>query len=179
MNETRRNAATKIITYDSVSQVRDRHRSERIVLVSGAFDLLHLGHVRFLDNAQALGEVLVVGGGSDVDVKRYKSKDRPFYNEEERLKSVAALEAVDYCFVTYAPEEGKGHFLDWLKHTFSHLRPDFYVFNNDTFDIPYRLELAGSHKVAVKILEDFYKVNGEALSTTKILERVSAMPKLR
>lgn len=71
-------------------------RRKKIVFTNGCFDLLHWGHVRYLQDARKEGDILVVGVNSDSSVKRIKGKMRPVVNEKDRLRIVASLESVDY-----------------------------------------------------------------------------------
>jgi len=71
-------------------------RRKRIVFTNGCFDLLHYGHIKYLEDAKKKGDILVVGINSDASVKRIKGKMRPLVNEKDRLRQVAALESVDY-----------------------------------------------------------------------------------
>ncbi|HET7226802.1 MAG TPA: D-glycero-beta-D-manno-heptose 1-phosphate adenylyltransferase [Candidatus Eisenbacteria bacterium] len=72
-----------------------RAAGERIVFTNGVFDLLHRGHVEYLEEARALGDRLVVGVNSDASVRRLKGPLRPIVPEAERRELVAALECVD------------------------------------------------------------------------------------
>jgi rfaE bifunctional protein nucleotidyltransferase chain/domain len=71
-------------------------RRQKVVFTNGCFDLLHYGHVKYLQDAKKKGDVLVVGINSDSSAKRIKGKKRPVVNEKDRLRLVAALESVDY-----------------------------------------------------------------------------------
>jgi D-glycero-beta-D-manno-heptose 1-phosphate adenylyltransferase len=73
-----------------------RAKDERLVLTNGCFDLLHVGHVRYLQEARSLGDALVVGLNSDSSVSRLKGKGRPVTPQAERAEILGALEAVDY-----------------------------------------------------------------------------------
>jgi len=64
--------------------------------VSGAFDILHVGHVTFLRKAKEQGDILIVLQNTDASIKRYKGNKRPIIPQEERVEVVAALESVDY-----------------------------------------------------------------------------------
>ena len=75
---------------------RRRTAGERIVFTNGCFDLLHPGHVRFLEAARALGDVLVVGLNDDDSVRRLKGPGRPVLRLAERAEVLAALAAVDH-----------------------------------------------------------------------------------
>lgn len=87
-----------------VARVRaERESGSRIVLANGCFDVLHVGHVRYLAGARELGDVLVVGVNSDDQVARLKGEGRPVLPEEERAELVAALESVTYVTVFNEP----------------------------------------------------------------------------
>lgn len=72
---------------------------KRLVFTNGCFDILHVGHVRYLKRARALGDVLVVAVNSDRSVRRIKGPSRPVIPEMERVEVLAALECVDYVFL--------------------------------------------------------------------------------
>jgi len=78
---------------------RLRHEGRRIVFANGCFDLLHVGHVRYLEAAREQGDVLVVGVNSDRAVEALKGRGRPLLPAEARVDVVAALAAVDYVTV--------------------------------------------------------------------------------
>lgn len=67
-----------------------------VVFTNGCFDILHYGHVKYLEDAAARGDILVVGINSDSSIKRIKGKNRPIVNEKDRLRTVAGLQAVDF-----------------------------------------------------------------------------------
>ena len=73
-----------------------RKGGARVVFANGCFDLLHVGHVRYLEAAKGLGDLLVVGVNSDEQVRRLKGEGRPFIPERERAEVIASLRAVDY-----------------------------------------------------------------------------------
>jgi rfaE bifunctional protein nucleotidyltransferase chain/domain len=73
----------------------ERAAGKRIVLANGCFDLLHVGHLRYLEGAKALGDVLVVGINSDQQTRSLKGEGRPFIPEMERAELIAALRSVD------------------------------------------------------------------------------------
>src|SRR5919206_4665320 len=91
----------KILTRAQASEVRARLRGEgkRLVFTNGCFDLLHVGHVRYLQQARALGDALLVAINSDRAVRELKGEGRPVMSEEERAEVLAALGAVDYVTV--------------------------------------------------------------------------------
>jgi len=71
----------------------------KVVLANGCFDILHVGHVRYLEGARKLGDVLVVAINSDRSVRALKGDDRPILNENERVALVSALRCVDHVVV--------------------------------------------------------------------------------
>jgi D-beta-D-heptose 7-phosphate kinase/D-beta-D-heptose 1-phosphate adenosyltransferase len=73
-----------------------KKKGKRIVFTNGCFDLLHLGHVRYLEKAKSLGDILVVGVNSDRSVQSLKGPGRPILPEEERAEILSGLECVDY-----------------------------------------------------------------------------------
>jgi rfaE bifunctional protein nucleotidyltransferase chain/domain len=83
---------------------------KNLVATNGCFDLLHVGHVRYLQKARAVGDALVVGLNGDESVRKLKGAGRPINNERDRAEVLAALEAVDY--VVIFPEERAVRFLE-------------------------------------------------------------------
>ena len=98
------------------------HRERRVVLTNGHFDLLHVGHLRYLREAKALADILVVGLNSDASTRRLKGPGRPILPQEERAELLAALRCVDY--VTIFEE-------DTAEELVQRLRPDVYVKGGD------------------------------------------------
>ena len=82
---------------------RHQARGQRVVFTNGCFDLLHLGHVRYLEKARALGDALVVAVNSDASVLRLKGAGRPIVPQEDRCEVLGGLASVDY--VTVFDEE--------------------------------------------------------------------------
>jgi rfaE bifunctional protein nucleotidyltransferase chain/domain len=114
----------KVLTLDELLSLRAemRRQGKQVVFTNGCFDLLHVGHVRLLQAARALGDVLVVGLNDDEAVRALKGAGRPFMPAEERAELLAALEPVDYVIV-------------WPGTTFNallaDLQPDVYCKGGD------------------------------------------------
>lgn len=91
----------KILSMEQMLAERDRLRAsgKRLVFTNGVFDLLHVGHVRYLAQARALGDALVVAINSDRSVRELKGPDRPVFDQGERAEILAALRDVDYVIV--------------------------------------------------------------------------------
>ena len=88
----------KLVKIENIEQLGERLRSENktIVLANGAFDMLHVGHIRYLEDAKKYGDILLVAINSDRSVKLSKGEKRPIIPEKERVEMVSALEFVDF-----------------------------------------------------------------------------------
>lgn len=107
----------------AVELARRRAMGERIVFTNGCFDLLHVGHVRYLQEARELGDLLVVGLNSDASVRTLdKGHERPLVPEAQRAEVLAALAAVDYVVIFGEPDPGK---------LIAELQPDVLVKGGD------------------------------------------------
>ncbi len=84
-------------TIDKIEQWKSENK--KIVFTNGCFDILHCGHIKYLQEAKSLGQKLIVGLNSDASVKRLKGNDRPVNTQECRGEVLAALEAVDLVVV--------------------------------------------------------------------------------
>jgi len=102
----------KIIDIDQLAErARElRGARKRLVATNGCFDLLHVGHVRYLQAARALGDALAIGLNSDQSVRELKGAGRPVNNESDRGEMLAALKCVD--FVTIFPEMRATRFIE-------------------------------------------------------------------
>ena len=99
-----------------------RDKGRKLVLTNGCFDLLHVGHVRYLEAARALGDALAVAINGDESVRALKGEGRPLNNESDRAEIIAALDCVDY--VVIFPEVRATHLLEKV-------RPAVYVKGGD------------------------------------------------
>jgi rfaE bifunctional protein nucleotidyltransferase chain/domain len=99
-----------------------RQAGRKLVFTNGCFDLLHVGHVRYLAAARAMGDVLAVGVNGDESVRALKGANRPINNERDRAEVLAALESVD--FVTVFPDVRATRLLGMV-------RPAVYVKGGD------------------------------------------------
>ena len=89
---------SKILGLDDLIQKLQPTRAagKRIVFTNGCFDILHMGHIRYLSAAKAEGDILIIGLNSDASVKSFKEKGRPIITQDQRAEVLASLECVDY-----------------------------------------------------------------------------------
>lgn len=102
-----------------------RTLNQRIVLTSGSFDLLHIGHAKYLEQAKSYGDILIVGVDSDDKVKKRKGPDRPVVPDEERTQILSHLRSVDIITVKPANEE------KWA--LIKLVRPDTLIVTDETY----------------------------------------------
>jgi D-beta-D-heptose 7-phosphate kinase/D-beta-D-heptose 1-phosphate adenosyltransferase len=86
----------KIISGKAIDNFRKKNNKKKIVFTNGCFDILHVGHVRYLQEASKLGDILIVGINSDDSVKTLKGDERPINSEQDRAEMLCALSFVDY-----------------------------------------------------------------------------------
>lgn len=90
-----------------------KSKGRKVVFTNGCFDLIHLGHVRYLEKAKCLGDILVVGVNSDSSLRRLKGKGRPLVPERDRAEIVAAFVCVD--FVVIFPQSTPAELINYLQ----------------------------------------------------------------
>lgn len=158
-------SAGKIIPRDEVRALGERLRAKgrKIAFANGCFDLLHVGHIRYLEAARAQGHVLIVGINGDPAVARLKGPGRPLLPVAARAELVAALEPVDYVTVFEEPTAAE---------ILRELRPDVHCKGTDYTEetVPERhvMESLGG---AVRIVGD-----AKNHSTRKILANLARRP---
>lgn len=150
----------KLLTVPALSATlrSRRDRGERVVFTNGCFDLLHVGHTRFLQQARSLGDCLIVGLNSDASVRSIKP-GRPIVPENQRAEVLSALACVDYVVIFYEPDPH-----DLIKT----LQPDVLVKGGDwTLDrIIGRdiVEASGGRVLTIPLVPD--------ISTTGMVQRI-------
>jgi rfaE bifunctional protein nucleotidyltransferase chain/domain len=153
----------KIISQDQAADVRAAYAGRVLVFTNGCFDVLHVGHVRYLQAARRLGEALVIGLNGDGSVRALKGPSRPVNPEAARAEVLAALEAVDHV-ITFS--ELRVTPLLWK------VRPDIYVKGGDyTLETLDQEEVETLRQLGIRI-ELLPMVPG--FSTTGFLERLTA-----
>ncbi len=159
MNENKTN---KILSLKQASPlIHEQSAKQTIVFTNGCFDLLHVGHIRSLQNAKSHGDVLIVGLNTDASVRRLKGSNRPIMSERERSEVLAALECVDY--VILFDDDNAINIIKTLV-------PHVYVkagYTRDKLPEAAILETLGTEVVLLDLI-------AMPISTTSIIERIRA-----
>lgn len=143
------------------SLIKDlRKQNKKIVTTNGCYDILHVGHVRYLQKTKSYGDVLIVMLNSDASVRRFKGETRPVNNQLDRAEILCALSCVDY--VVIFDEDTPRDLIDEIK-------PDVHTKGGD-----YTLETLPEADVIIKnnIKVEFIEFV-EGKSTTKIIEKIN------
>uniref|UniRef100_UPI003F4B0E77 D-glycero-beta-D-manno-heptose 1-phosphate adenylyltransferase n=1 Tax=Brachyspira catarrhinii TaxID=2528966 RepID=UPI003F4B0E77 len=149
----------KLIERNNLNTVLNKYREEnkKIVFTNGCFDILHRGHVEYLQKARELGDLLILGLNSDDSVKRLKGNDRPINNEIDRAIVLAALECINY--ISIFDEDTP---LELIKI----VKPDVLVKGGD-----YKIEnVVGREYSKETVLIDFV----DGYSTTNIIKKINS-----
>jgi rfaE bifunctional protein nucleotidyltransferase chain/domain len=157
VRQARSKIATTAAVRESVEQARRDGR--RVAFANGCFDVLHVGHARYLQGARAEADLLVVGVNGDASVRRLKGEGRPVLPEDERALLVASLEAVDHVIVFQE---------DDVRRLLLELKPDVHCKGTDytTDTVPER-DVVLSYGGRVAIVGD-----PKGHDTSTLLERI-------
>ena len=154
----------KILSLEQMNRERERLRSSGLSLVftNGVFDLIHIGHIRYLTEARAFGDRLVVAINSDRSVRQLKGESRPIFNERERAEILAALRMVDYVTI----------FDDVSPRTLiAELLPDVLIkggdYGIDAIHGREEIEKAGGRVISLPFID--------GASTTSIIEKMKSV----
>jgi len=114
----------KLYSLSELTQIIQKHKKKgkRIVLANGCFDLIHAGHIRYLRESKARGDILVVALNSDASIRKLKGKGRPILNQRERAEIISSFSFVDY--LTFFKEQNVAKVLLALK-------PDIHAKGSD------------------------------------------------
>lgn len=144
-----------------VEHLREKNPNVVIGYTSGAFDLLHAGHINYLVQAASICDRLIIGLNSDKSIKQYKSKDRPIIPEEERLEVLQALKPVSFVFLF---DEPNNH------NNITTLKPDIYIKGgNYTARQLTSQSLVEEYGGRIELIEVAHKT-----STTQIINQIEA-----
>ena len=138
-----------------------RKGGQKVVFTNGCFDILHAGHVTYLEAAKAQGDVLVLGLNTDESVRRLKGPERPINHELDRAKVVGALKSVDYV-VLFSEQTAEA--------VIAEVKPDIYVKGGDyTLDTLPEAKIVQSYGGKVAFIDMV-----EGRSTTNIINKIKS-----
>lgn len=155
----------KVMTLQEAVEYREQLRAagQRLVLTNGHFDLLHVGHLDYLEKARALGDVLLVGVNQDITTGAQKGRGRPIVPDHERARLLAALIPVDAVVLFAEPTADR---------LLEQLRPDVYVKGGDYAHKPLP-ERPTAERVGARVaLIDYLPGH----STSALIARIRALP---
>lgn len=138
----------KIIKREKLKKIIDllKRKGKKVVFANGCFDLIHVGHVRFLKDAKNKGDILVVGLNSDKSVRKIKGEGRPIINQNDRALILSSFYFVDY--VTIFDEKD-------VRKTLKILKPTFHAKGTDyTIDTVPEREIAKKYGIKIIITGD-------------------------
>ena len=163
--EGQRKARKKLVKFKDLSKLQRflKITDRKCVFTSGVFDLLHIGHARYLKKASLQGDVLVIGLNSDSSVQKLKGVNRPILGEEVRAQMLSFLEFVD--FIVIYPQAHAGEIIAQLK-------PDIYVCVEGSWkgDFEEKPEIKQARKCNSKIL--VFPPQSQELSTSEIINKI-------
>jgi D-glycero-beta-D-manno-heptose 1-phosphate adenylyltransferase len=155
------NMLGKIVPEADATIIRKSYAQQRLVFTNGCFDILHVGHIRYLRAAKELGDILVVGLNGDDSVRQLKGPDRPINSEADRAEILAALAVVDHVVIFQEMR---------VSRLITLLRPDLYVKGGDySVDSLDRSEVDALRSVGAEI-KIVPLVPGR--STTRLIEAI-------
>ena len=150
-----------LIDRKNISNLREKLAGKKIVFTNGCFDIIHVGHVRYLTAAKNFGDVLIVGLNTDDSVRKLKGATRPINNQDDRAEVLLGLKAVDY--VIFFGE-------NTAENLIAELKPTIYVKGGDyTLDTLPEAKIVQSYGGKVELVN---LVVGK--STTNIIDKISA-----
>jgi len=160
------NTRAKICSLEELRQKLEAPRAQgkQIVLANGCFDVLHVGHVRYLQGARAEGDLLVVGINSDASTQRLKGPGRPFLDEAARAQLVAALACVGFVVIFSEPT---------VETLLTTLRPHVHAKGTD-----YTAETVPEHEISARLgIRVAIAGDPKNHSTTALIAEVRAQAK--
>lgn len=155
-----------ILDYTELKKVTDAHRvlGHKIVCTVGSWDMLHIGHLRYLIKAKEHGDILIVGADSDRGIKLYKKNElRPVIPQEERMEMLKYQECVDYItLVDDIDDNGK-----WRYGLIKEIKPDIFITTEESYPKEQIEDIKNYSKEVISL-----KRQAEKTSTTETIEKL-------
>lgn len=151
-----------MIPLNKLSKELSKLKNKRIVLLGGCFDILHVGHLRYLEKAKRLGDILIVGINDDKSIKKLKGNHRPIISEKQRAELLSGLRVVDYVFIT-----NKALYND---KNLKKIHPNVLVFANEPGKTKRRKKLAKSIEAKFPGVKTVFLFSGVHKVRTSLIE---------
>jgi len=153
----------KIKTIDEIKKIVEKLKKDgkKIVTCNGVFDILHIGHIKFLEEAKKQGNILIVGLNSDSSVKLNKEQSRPINTEENRANVLAAIEYVNY--ITIFSEKDPRRLLEVIK-------PNVHVNGEEYGKNCLEADTVKKHGGKIHLVKNF-----GGFSTTKLINKIKEL----
>lgn len=160
----------KVLTENSLSEIRKKYQEKKIVFCTGCYDILQSGHAVFFNQCRELGDILIVGVGRDSVISSLKGPGRPVNPENNRVYLVAAMHDVDYAVLNDSElKYGKIDFEPIIEK----LRPDIFVLNDDDSGIASKKTLCDKYGVEIRYVSRIVPEELEPTSTTRIIDKIN------
>ena len=154
----------QIIKINQIEKLAEEIKNKKIILVGGCFDIVHLGHIEFLEKAKTKGNILIVLLESDENIKKNKGANRPINNQEDRAIFLTKLKMVDY--VIQLPEmTNDGEYLEIIKK----IKPRIIAVSKNDVNLEKKIKEAS--QVGAKIVTVSKLIPQQ--STSRIIERIN------
>ncbi len=151
-----------VINFSNLSEIRRSNKGRIIVLAGGCYDLIHVGHVNFLERCKKLGDILIVSTSSDVRIKERKGKARPIISDTDRAIMLSALSCVDYSMI--APDPNTENEIPTVC-VIQELKPDIFA----TSDIRFNTYVDKLSRIGVEVR---YVPDIRLESTSNIISKI-------
>lgn len=167
---------TKILNLEDLQKVREKNKNKKIVFTVGCYDLIHKGHIFFLNECAKIGDILVVGLARDSTVQLLKGPGRPLNSELNRLHLVSSLQNVDYAILHPDMVAGgrKDEYLSTkidFKEILEKLKPDYFALGYDTVSSEKKREMCRKLGINVRIISQSINEEDKPISSTGIIEK--------
>lgn len=157
-----------ILNANQLATFRREHKDKKIVLGSGAFDLIHYGHVKYIQSLREHGDIVVVAVRSDDVIRTHKHHTRPVIPEQDRVRMVDAIKGVDYAFIPLYDSQRDSAIDHSPEAMFTALQPDVFVTTNEEW---YELrDIIPGELIVLPRPEETLS------STTAIIEQIQKLP---
>lgn len=167
LNHFKSHIAEKTVKFKDLLKLRKKLAGKKIVFTAGGFDLIHVGHTRYLAEAKSKGDVLIVGVSSNAEIKLLKGSDRPIVDEDARTEMIASLLVVDYAFIMPA--------VNAVIESIHAVKPTIFIVPNDDWNKGFKEspEAQAMRQVGGKVV--LVQRQGPYISSSGMIEKAASV----